>query len=45
MSTVAAMHEHVHQRTGQQNQKRQRTEYMGSVFGDEVEARNGKKCQ
>jgi hypothetical protein len=43
MPSVAAMHEHVQQQAGEQNQKREQAEYMGPVFGNQVEARNGQK--
>lgn len=35
MSTVTVMHEDMHQRAGQQQQIRQRTEEVGAVFGQQ----------
>jgi hypothetical protein len=43
MPSVAAMHEHVQQRAGEKNQEGKQAEYMGPVFGNEVEAGNGEK--
>jgi hypothetical protein len=43
MPSVAAMHEYVQQRAGEQNQEWKQAEYMGLVFGNQVEARNGQK--
>ena len=41
--SVAAMHEHVQQRAGEQNQEGKQAEYMGLVFGNQVKTRNGQK--
>jgi len=43
MPSVAAMHEHVQQRAGEKNQEGKQAEYMGLVFGNQVETRNGQK--
>jgi len=44
MSTVPSMHEHVKERTGEEEQEWQVAEYMGPVFGDQVKSGNRKKC-
>lgn len=43
--SVAAVHEYVQQRAGEQNQEGKKAEYMGLVFGNEVKARNCQKRQ
>jgi len=39
---VAVMHEHVHQRTRQQEGVRQEAQYVGAVLGEQEKAANGR---
>ena len=43
MTAVSSMHEHVKQRAGEQEQKRQVAEYMHPMLRDQVESGNRKK--
>lgn len=40
MIAMAVMHEHMHQRAGQQEQIGQNSQYMGTVFGEQKESGN-----
>lgn len=41
MAAVTVMHEKVHERTGQKQQERQRTEEVGTVFTQQEECGDG----
>jgi len=42
-AAMPAVHEHVHQRAGQQNQIWQDTQRMGAVFREQEKSGNGEK--
>src|SRR3989338_9059309 len=43
MVAMSMVHEQMHQRAGEQQQKRQRTEQVGAVFGEQKECGNRQK--
>lgn len=43
MTTMAAMHEHVHQRACQQNEPREEGKHMGAMLGEEKNRPNNRE--
>jgi hypothetical protein len=41
--TMSMVHEQMHQRTGEQQQERQRTKQMGTVFGKQIKSSDRQK--